>query len=364
MPSEQENKEKGQEPKHNDNNLENTQSILFNYQQFIPNVISNSSYLLQYLPNWEEVLVVTSLATIIEIIMEPVINLSGNTVAKEVFRDMAKIPGTSLLDYLGINVGKTNYKYDDANEIAQYVRVGCKLSLIVPTYYYFGQKPAVMMAYISNPICDIPAQTIIRIGKLKQDENDTTTSIFQYYVDNINNDIVTGSIIASFIKKGVATIIGSIIDLFPKTPYQYAKSSALKVDKALLAIFGINRGFIIDEDAKNTCAQVATKIYQNLVEASITIKAAILPLAVTTEFLFREAANMFNAYILMSAARPIQEASYDLYIKYANNTSNFETIPENTVALDSKTFDTHGQECIENIYNELLGNEVCKVDEL
>jgi hypothetical protein len=332
---------------------------------------------LQYLPNPREILVITLIATIIEGVIEPILNLGSNIFAKDVFRDMAKIPGSAILDHLEVNVGETKYKYDDSYEKAQYLRIGCKLAFIVPTYFGLGMAPAIAMAYIASPICEIPAQTVIRIGQLKQDTNDTSTPFLQYYIDNINNDIVIGSIIASVTKKGTAAIVASIIDLLPKTPHLYAKSGALANDRALLAMFKVNGDFIVDADTKHTCAHIVKKIYHALEETTLTTatKAIILSLAVANELILREAANIFNAYILMSAARPVQELSYSIYMKYANSTIDLATDQNNNTASNNEIlspsvhenneyFDSESCNIAKHTYSKLLGNDTCSIGEL
>ena len=332
---------------------------------------------LQYLPNLREILVITSIATIIEGVIEPILNLGSSIFAKDVFRDMAKIPGSSILDHLESNVGETKYQYDDSYEKAQYLKIGCKLAFIVPTYSCLGKAPAVVMAYIASPICEIPAQTVIRIGQLKQDANDRHTPFFQYYIENINSDIVIGSTIASVTKKGTAAIVASIIDLLPKTPHLYAKSGALANDRALLAMFEVNGDFIVDADIKHTCAHIIKKIYHALEETTLTTanKAIILSLAVANELLLRETANIFNAYILMSAARPVQELSYSIYMKYANSTIDLEIDQNNNTASNNEILspsvhenneylDSESCNIAKHTYSKLLGNDTCSIGEL
>ena len=85
---------------------------------------------LQYLPNLREILVITSIATIIEGVIEPILNLGSSIFAKDVFRDMAKIPGSAILDHLEVNVGETKYKYDDACDVFAVHGVGGIVSFI------------------------------------------------------------------------------------------------------------------------------------------------------------------------------------------------------------------------------------------
>ncbi len=268
----------------------------------------DAAYILwEYFPNFQEVAINTFLTTTVEMALEPLLPIAGNQAVKDTFRDIAKIPGTLTSMFYDVNYGNSEYKYDTANVVAQFVKVGCKVTLVGGAYYLSGQSlPAtITMARFANTLCEIPARTLIEVGRLKQKENDTTTPFYEYYADHIDKTIIVGAISSSFAKKTIGTIAGELLGAYVPS-HKFAKTTSLQFDTWLLEKAGGTNNANIGTHT-DTYFTIIGNVYNALNVATLSIKAAVLSLATAGEFSLREASNVFSTYSIVFLARAAQE---------------------------------------------------------
>ena len=251
----------------------------------------------QYFPNIEEVTINTLSTTVAEMILEPFINMDGNIAAKELFRDIAKIPGTVALMYSDANYGSTDFKYNIADVASQITKTVCKSALVGTSYFYAGKEMAKLVAPWANILCDMPARTMIEVGRMQQKENNISP-FFEYYVNHIDTQITIGAVSSSLAKKGVASIAGVVIEKYIPM-YEIARKSALKIDEILV---GEPVG-----NYKDTYWDIVNTIAKKIDQEILPVKIAILSIATLGEFCFREMSNVFNAYSITFIARAAQE---------------------------------------------------------
>lgn len=333
------------------------------YQQTMFSMASNTVYFVrdtaistwQYFPNIEEIVINTLSGTAVEMMLEPLLDLGGNIAAKELFRDIAKIPGTFVLMYSDVDYGSTGYKYDFANVVSQFAKTACNAILIGGSYYLSGQGLAKTVAPWANILCEIPARTIIEVGRLKQKGNDTTTPFPEYYLNHMNSTIAIGAIVSSFAKKGVASIAGVALEKYIPS-HEMAKEFALRFDKMLV---GQTVG-----SPKDTCLKILNTIYEKIKNETPIKKAGVLSAAIIGEFVPREASNLVNAYSLIFIARAAQEEGSEVAEKLVEFVEGLFTAHE-ALELIENSIDNNVYSPNEHINIELSGidNEVSK-DEL
>lgn len=272
----------------------------------IPTLKYVQTFIWNCVPNRKEVMISTSISTLMEVGLEAFINLNDSVVARESFRDAAKILGNYISMHQNTSFGGTKYRYDEANFIAQVVKTCSKVALMSGLYYFGGKDCALAWATYVNVACELVPITLTEVGRQKQDENDKTPFL-QYYMQNVTlnygfNKFTTIASINSLGKKLPSNIVQSVVGKNLPT-HEWAKKAALLTDKIFLWFLGADNKDIGTH--KDIFWDIFKTVSSRLSSPIATISAFFV--TATSEYVTRLASNIFQSYLSTPIARIFQE---------------------------------------------------------
>lgn len=220
-------------------------------------------------PNFQEVFYSSAATTFVEKAVKGWVDLGDGLAVKEIFRDIAKFP-TVLVSWWGdVEYGHSGYKYDEANVWAQGVKIVCKSTLIGGAYVYAGPIGVELGAPFINMLCEIPARTIIEVGREKQKLNDEDTPFFEFLADHLTLQKLSDGVAAAFAKKTMASIMQVLVGRLEMIP-QLTKD----LNDYLMSFFNkLEYGSLFFSAAEQTTDYV-TKVLRGISETYILSSAA------------------------------------------------------------------------------------------
>jgi len=260
-------------------------------------------------PNFEEMYVNALPTVAVEMVAETWVNFGSDLVAKEIFRDVAKLAGIGYAYYEGTEYGSTGFKYDAANVWGQAFKVVCKSAALGGAYAYGGFAFAKMIAPVSNMGCEMPTRAMIIIGRQMQEKGVSEEDVLGYFADNIDSEIIASAVTSTFGKKLGATIMGKLVGNLGL--YELSKQASASISETIYKnIFGgeLNLSPI---SISESGSKIVDSAYQTL-EKAAKESPLFVPVVLAVEYAIRNLGSLVNSYILIPLARLFQEAASEL----------------------------------------------------
>lgn len=327
-------------------------------------------WLLKRLPNPEEAFTQSAIKVIAEMGIEGVSGTSVNEAFGEnpstrtIVRNGLKLPSIYVSDWLGIEIGGTGIKYDDANTLASNLKFVCQIALlgsfwgsqyvlprfsaILPQGNYwsrfqgaFGGVTIEVALRASNYICEIPARFVSIQGKNRQLEDKRDTPITEYIMQNTNAKIIFQAISSATFKTMVTDIIGEKI-IKPLGLGKHANNHAYWAHNSVF------QAVAQDAAELSQLAGPSKTIWQNLgfylkaldeIESSMLDQLAhvkVIGTTVASEFLAKVLQGVVTTYLLATPARIIQDSVEELIAtEYAQQLiKSIHDLPESIQNID------------------------------
>lgn len=176
-------------------------------------------WLYKRVPNSSEVVTNAPFTAIIDIFLESYYEewfsqFSGSPNDKAFLRDIQRLVSNVFAWQSGAKQGGTEITYDVGNVYSQSVKSICKLGVIKGGEVIYGHKVLKVVGGWANFICEPPARIFSLLSQLKQKENATDVSYFQYAEEYLTPYLLLQAFIEALAKNYASSVTNNFIKFY------------------------------------------------------------------------------------------------------------------------------------------------------
>lgn len=339
------------------------------------------------IPNTKEIFNTVATTSLIDVLTAPLFTSLGNhPSAKNVLRDIAKIPSIMMNAMQDTPIGGTKYMYDAFNVGAAVAKVGCKVTFIFGVPMVMPQAfllPTDIMARIANGVCEVPSSALLLAGKERQDKNEQDIPAVSYFFYNLKAAWFLNGILNTIGKVSITDSIGTAANSLFSAKFnfegvEYKLKGMSDVFKYwVFKLPGINHVFSLlfesDNLVTDLMAQASKKnvatfpgMYQVIKHEhaeSFSDKVELYVSAFVQDYILKALSEVGITLILTAPARVVVDSISAIYKIWDNNEAHIELLRKKGIdicAIEQEHGRHHQQD---SLSTEQLAGEQVKVNE-